>query len=149
MDPANVVGSHPMRGIDMQYLLAITTDESVPRPAPGEPGFDEMRQAFASYGRALAAAGVLCDGGSLQPSASATTLRLTLGEKPTVTDGPYTESKEQLAGYYRIEVDDLDAALEWAGRIPVPFGVVEIRPILLVPGPDGTPTPVGDAATTG
>lgn len=66
-----------------------------------------------------------------------------------MTDGPFTESKEQLAGYYRIEVDDLDAALEWAARIPVPFGVVEIRPIQLVPGPDGTPTPVGDAATTG
>lgn len=124
----------------MQYILAITVDESVTPPAPGEAGFDESRDAWASYGRALASAGVLIEGASLMPSDSATTMRLALGTAPTITDGPYVEAKEQLAGYYRIEVTDLDEALEWAGRIPLPFGVVEVRPVQLFAAPDGSPT---------
>ncbi|AZG45006.1 YciI family protein [Gordonia insulae] len=125
----------------MQYLLTITVDESVPGPQPGDEGFDEAAAAWAGYGKALAAAGVLIEGASLTPSGSATTVRLTLGHSPTVTDGPYVEAKEQLAGYYRIDAPDLDAALDWAGRIPLPFGVVEVRPVALFAADDGTPTP--------
>lgn len=127
----------------MQYLLTITVDESVPLPQPGDAGFDEMNAAWAGYGKALAAAGLLVDGASLAPSGSATTLRLTLGQAPAVSDGPYIEAKEQLAGYYRIDAPDLDVALEWAGRIPLPFGVVEVRPVRLFAADDGTPTPAG------
>ncbi|NDZ96641.1 hypothetical protein G3I13_03260 [Streptomyces sp. SID6673] len=126
----------------MQYLLAITIDESVPMPQEGDDGSEEMRAAWAGYGKALAAAGLLVEGASLTPSASATTMRLTLGQGPTITDGPYVEAKEQLGGYYRIDAPDLDVALEWAGRIPLPFGVVEVRPVRLFAAEDGTPTPV-------
>ncbi|GAB37424.1 MULTISPECIES: YciI family protein [Gordonia] len=123
----------------MHYILAITVDESVPAPEPGSADFEAGRQAWADYGRALKAAGVLVDGAGLQPSETATTLRLTLGQDPTVIDGPYAESKEQLAGFYHIDVADLDDAVKWAGQIPVPFGVVEVRPARLIPGADGAP----------
>ena len=128
----------------MQYVFAITVDESMPQPGPEDEGFAEMREAWAAYGRAMAAADVLVDGASLTPSSSATTMRLTLGAEPTISDGPYAEAKEQLGGYYRIDVDDLDAAIAWAGKIPLPFGVVEIRPVQLFAASDGTPTPAAD-----
>ena len=65
----------------------------------------------------------------LQPTTVATTVRETNG-KTQVLDGPYAESKEQLGGYYLIDVPDLDAALSWAARCPAANpGVVEVRPI--------------------
>lgn len=128
----------------MQYLLAITVDETLPMPSPGEPGFAEMAEGWAEYNRALHAAGVLVDASQLAPSLSATTVRFAVGAPPTILDGPFMETKEQLAGYYRIRATDLDAALEWASRMPIPFGLVEVRPIVVAPGPDGTPTPVTD-----
>jgi hypothetical protein len=65
----------------------------------------------------------------LQPSSSATTVRIANG-KTQVLDGPYVDSKEQLGGYYLIDVPDLDAALSWAARCPaVSHGVVEVRPL--------------------
>jgi hypothetical protein len=65
----------------------------------------------------------------LQPTTVATTVREANG-KTQVLDGPYAESKEQLGGYYLIDVPDLDAALSWAARCPaVNHGVVEVRPI--------------------
>jgi hypothetical protein len=128
----------------MQYLLAISVDETLPMPSPGEPGFAEMAAGWAEYNRALHAAGVLVDGSQLAPSLSATTVRFAVGTTPTTLDGPFVEAKEQLAGYYRIRAADLDAALEWASRMPIPFGRVEVRPIVMAPGPDGAPTPVID-----
>jgi hypothetical protein len=65
----------------------------------------------------------------LQPSSVATTVRNTNG-KPQVLDGPYVDSKEQLGGYFLIDVPDLDAALSWASRCPAAnHGVVEVRPV--------------------
>jgi hypothetical protein len=65
----------------------------------------------------------------LQPRSSATTVRIANG-KTQVLDGPYVDSKEQLGGYYLIDVPDLDAALSWAARCPaVSHGVVEVRPL--------------------
>lgn len=127
----------------MQYMLGITADEKAPRPGPGEPGFDEMTQAWADYGRALVAAGVLIDAASLAPSDLTTTVRLALGTDPQIMDGPYIEAKEQFGGYYRIEVPDLDAALDWAKRVPIPFAAIEVRPVAMAPAADGTPTFVG------
>ena len=68
-------------------------------------------------------------GNRLRPTSSTTTVRVVDG-KTQVLDGPYAETKEQLAGYYLIEVPDLDAALSWAARCPgASYGSMEVRPI--------------------
>jgi hypothetical protein len=85
--------------------------------------------AYMAYSEALRIAGVLKGSHSLQPSSTATTVRIANG-KPQVLDGPYADTKEQFGGYFIIEVDDLDSALAWAARCPaVGHGVVEVRPL--------------------
>lgn len=125
----------------MQYMLIITRDESAPAPAPGEAGFDEGIQAWGAYTRELLHSGALLSGASLQPTDAATTVRLSDGATPVILDGPFAETKEQLAGYYLIEVRDLDAAIEWAKKVPVQ-GSVEVRPVAMAPDTEGTPQTV-------
>ena len=112
----------------MQYLLTLYADES--RFSTMTP--EQQQQgvaAYTAYTQALQAAGILKGSNRLRPSGTATTLRTTNG-KVQVLDGPFIESKEQLGGYYMIDVPDLDAALSWAGKCPgVGHGVVEIRAI--------------------
>ena len=70
----------------------------------------------------------------LAPTSAASTVRVRDGEE-VVTDGPFAETKEQLGGYYLIDVADLDAALAWAARCPgASHGVVEVRPVWAMPG---------------
>jgi hypothetical protein len=84
--------------------------------------------AYQAYTAALSAAGVLRGVGRLKGSTAATTVRLANG-KAQVLDGPYADTKEQLGGYFIVEVDDLDAAISWAARCPgANHGVVEVRP---------------------
>jgi hypothetical protein len=110
----------------MQYLLALYVDESGwGRMTPEQQ--QHGTAAYTAYTEALRSAGVLVDSNRLRPSASATTLR-TNNEKIQVLDGPFAESKEQLAGYYLIEAPDLDAAMRWAGKCPAAqHGIVEVR----------------------
>lgn len=112
----------------MQYLLALYQDESAwPKMTKQEQ--EQGVAAYAAYTEALKTAGALKGSNRLQPSASATTLRTTNG-KAQILDGPFADSKEQLAGYYLIEAADLDAALAWAGRCPAAHhGVIEVRAI--------------------
>jgi hypothetical protein len=85
--------------------------------------------AYGAYTEALNKAGVLKGSNRLQPVSTATTVRLANG-KPQVLDGPYVDSKEQVGGYYLIDVPDLDSAISWASRCPgASHGVVEVRPI--------------------
>jgi hypothetical protein len=88
--------------------------------------------------------GILRAAEPLQAIASATTVRVENG-KVLVTDGPFAETKEQLAGYYILDCADLDEALEWAAKIPSACfgatGCIEVRPIRSVPGP---PKPAGN-----
>lgn len=85
--------------------------------------------AYTAYAEALTKAGVLTGSNRLQPSSAATTVRIADG-KSQVLDGPYVDSKEQLGGYFLIDVPDLDAALSWAARCPgASHGVVEVRPV--------------------
>jgi len=89
---------------------------------------------FEAYAKALQDAGVIVGGAGLQLPATATTLRMRSGKRHT-QDGPYADTKEQLGGYYVINVPDLNAALDWAARIPAPPGsVIEVRPNLAPPG---------------
>lgn len=112
----------------MQYLLMAYVDES------GWPKMSKSEQeqgiaAYAAYSEALKTSGVMKGSNRLQPTSVATTVRSTNG-KSQVLDGPYVDSKEQLGGYFLIDVPDLDAALSWASRCPAAHhGVVEVRPI--------------------
>jgi hypothetical protein len=112
----------------MQYLLMIYVDEAGwPRMTKAEQ--EQGVAAYTAYTEALKTAGALKGSNRLQPTSTATTVRMTNG-KSQVLDGPYIDSKEQLGGYYLIDVPDLDAALSWAARCPaVGHGVVEVRPI--------------------
>jgi hypothetical protein len=90
---------------------------------------DQGVAAYVAYTEALKKAGVLAGSNRLQPTTAATTVRLANG-KSQVLDGPYADSKEQLGGYYLIDVADLDAAISWAARCPAAaHGAVEVRPI--------------------
>jgi hypothetical protein len=85
--------------------------------------------AYIAYSEALTKAGVLKGGNRLQPSSTATTVRVVNG-KPQALDGPYADTKEQFGGYFVIDVADLDAAIAWAARCPATgHGVVEVRPL--------------------
>jgi hypothetical protein len=112
----------------MQYLLMLYVHEA------GWPKLSKAEQeqgtaAYAAYTEALQKAGAYVGSNRLQPSSNATTVRMTNG-KSQVLDGPYADSKEQLGGYYLIDVPDLDAALSWAARCPtVNHGLVEVRPL--------------------
>ena len=82
-----------------------------------------------AYTQALSDAGAFVSGDALQPVATATTIRVRDGER-LVSDGPFAETKEALAGFYVIDAPDLDAALDWAARIPsATRGSVEVRPV--------------------
>ena len=92
----------------------------------------ERQQGMAAYGayiEALTKAGVVKGSNRLRPTSDATTVRVADG-KSQVLDGPYADSKEQLGGYFLIDVPDLDAAISWAARCPATgHGAVEVRPI--------------------
>jgi len=115
----------------MQYMLLIHTDETRMREAMAKGGAPEMMGAYRAYTEAMKQAGALVAGDALQPSDTATVVRVRDG-KTQVLDGPYAEAKEQLAGYYLIEAKDLDAALEWAARCPgASMGTMEVRPVMV------------------
>jgi hypothetical protein len=101
------------------------------RTDPDEKKRTAYRSVWPPYTQALRDAGVFVDGAGLEPPQTAVTLRNGTGQ---VQDGPFADTKEQLAGFYIIDVADLDAALEWAARIPAASGsVIEIRPNLVAP----------------
>jgi hypothetical protein len=109
-----------------QYLLSVAmTDGAPPRPP------EEMQLAFGRVDELngeLQAAGAWVFAGGLQPASTATVVREERGEV-IVTDGPFTESKEHIGGFWVIEVDDLDAALAWAAKATKACGeAVEVRP---------------------
>jgi hypothetical protein len=112
----------------MQYTLLIYTNDD-DRPAPGSPEAAEEHGRWMDYTEQLRAAGVHVGGEALHPTSDATTVRVR-GER-IVTDGPFAETKEWLAGFYIIDVEDIDAALDWAARIPnISYGTVEVRPVI-------------------
>lgn len=94
----------------------------------------EYWAAWPHYVKALHDAGVVVGGAGLQPPETATTVRLRREGEPLVQDGPVAETKEQLGGFFIIDVPDLETALAWAARCPVPPGnIVEVRPNLPLP----------------
>jgi len=107
----------------MNYMLLVYHDEQHPEKASGCDGLAER----------LIESGHLRGGGILHPTSSATSLRVRGGRR-LVTDGPFAETREQLAGYMLIEAKDLDDAMAVAEQHPVAaYGTVEIRPVLFAP----------------
>jgi hypothetical protein len=112
----------------MQCVLLIYTNETAYSTMTAAQA-SEMTASYMAYAEAMSAAGVNVGGARLRPVSSATTVRTT-GGKTQVLDGPYADTKEQLGGYFIIDVPDMDAALSWAQRCPgTATGVVEVRPI--------------------
>jgi hypothetical protein len=114
----------------MKYAFTIYTDETQRENATPEQ-MQQVSQAYFELTQEMEQKGVLVAGDGLYPTPTATTVRVRDGER-NVTDGPFAETKEQLGGFYVLDVKDLDEAIEWAAKIPTAqFGSVEIRPVLV------------------
>lgn len=113
----------------MQYMMLIYGDEKI-YESMSEDQIKQLMAGFGAYTSALKGAGVLRGGSELAPVRSATTVRAN-GGKPVCTDGPFAETKEQLGGYYLIDVPNLDEAIHWAGQCPAAStGSIEVRPLV-------------------
>ncbi len=112
----------------MKYMLMLRYLDGE-GPAEGTPELDAEMQQWGAVTSELAESGALVLAMGLDTEATATTLRLRDGER-LVTDGPFAETKEMFFSYYVIDVPDLDAALEWAAKMPsATYGSVEVRPL--------------------
>ena len=112
----------------MKYILMIYGDEQR-WDSMSDAEKQRVYEGHDAYGKAMTEAGVMRGGYELKPISTATTLRFDNG-KPTTLDGPFAETKEQLGGYYVIEVDNLEQALDWASKMPgMHDGAVEVRPL--------------------
>jgi len=118
----------------MRYMMLVYTQENN-NATPEE--MAQVYNAHVAVQQETARRGIFRAAEPLQTTASATTVRMHEG-KVLVTDGPFAETKEQLAGYYILDCADLDEALEWAAKIPSAFagatGCIEVRPIRATPG---------------
>jgi hypothetical protein len=113
----------------MKFMLLLYGDESQWEGVSEEEGAAEMAR-WEDYSNQLIKAGVMVSGEGLQPSATSKTFRVENGER-IVTDGPFAETKEQLGGFYVIEVGSFDDAVEWAAKLPsAEYGPTEIRPVI-------------------
>ncbi|MDM0012975.1 YciI family protein [Variovorax sp. J22P168] len=116
----------------MQYMLMFYQPQSE-FDQREDAAAQATRAAWMAYVGAIRQAGIVQAGHGLHPPMTGTTLRLR-GDQRLVQDGPFADAKEQLGGYFVIEVTDLDAALEWAARAPcASTGGVEVRPVFVVP----------------
>ena len=114
----------------MQYMCLIYSSESA-GPAPQTPEFGKMMEGYGAFTQEVRDKGVMKAGDPLQPISTATTVRVRDGATQT-TDGPFAETKEQLGGYYILDCDNLDEAIEYAAKIPsAAFGAIEVRPVMV------------------
>ena len=113
----------------MKNLLTLYGDESRLADMTPEQRAAGMRD-WDAYTRDAIDAGVFVGGEGLQPASTATTVQISPGGDHIVSDGPFAETKEQLGGYYLLDCSDLDDALAWARKIPMPGGTVEVRPVM-------------------
>jgi len=115
----------------MRYLLMIYTPEPTSEPSPEEAAAEMA--AYGAFTQEVNERGVYKGGEALQPTSTATTVRVRDGDT-VVQDGPYAETKEALGGYYLLDCRDLDEAIELAAKIPgAKRGAIEIRPIWELP----------------
>jgi len=111
------------------YILASEPDSG---PAMGSEGWDDYAAAYVKWNEDAAKAGILCAGEPVHPPSTATTLRRVDGEIK-LHDGPFAEIKECIIGWYLVECDDLNVAIDWAKKLPLVahgFGAIEVRPVV-------------------
>jgi hypothetical protein len=114
----------------MKYMLLIYLDEK----GLSEAQYAQCYQDSAAYARQLHDQGQYLHAAPLHPTSTATSIRIRDGRK-LITDGPFAETREQLGGFFLIEAENLDKAIEIAGEIPAGrWGTVEIRPVLEISG---------------
>lgn len=106
-----------------KYLILIFRDEQAEAPVTDGPIDPEHLEFMDRHARAL------LNGGALESTETATSVRRDGAGGFLITDGPFAESKEALGGYYLVEAADLDEALEIAKEVPAPHGGVEVRPV--------------------
>jgi len=107
----------------MRFMMIVRGNEQTETGAVPD---EEMLSTMTRYNEELAKAGVLLDLSGLQPTSKGALIAYS-GKKRTVTDGPFTEAKEIVAGYWLIEVKSKGEAIEWAKRVPFEEGEVELR----------------------
>jgi hypothetical protein len=113
----------------MKYMLLIYADENIQSDAEREQCYREST----TLAHELAAKGQYVSASPLQPTPTAANVRVRAG-KPVITDGPFAETREQLGGYFIVDVENRDEALRIAARIPAArFGTVEIRSMVEIP----------------
>jgi len=114
----------------MKYAFTIYVDEAQ-REGASEEDRNATSQAYGVLTQEMQDKRVLVAGEGLYPTQTATTVRVREGERD-VKDGPFAETKEQLGGFYVLDVKDLDEAIEWAAKIPgAEHGSIEIRPVMV------------------
>jgi len=122
----------------MEYMLLIYAEKAAAAARSAEEA-EHMHAEYMTLTQEMVEAGAMVGGSGLQGSDTATSVRVRNGGTST-TDGPYAETKEVLGGYYIVECEDLDQAIEWAARIPgARMGGVEVRPLMKIPA-DAEPT---------
>jgi len=120
---------------DMRYLALIYSEEVDPSTVSPEQ-MGEVMEAYNQFTKDARESGVMLGGEALQPTSTATSVRVKDGQTVT-TDGPFAETREALGGYYLFKCKDLDEAIEWAARIPgARDGTIEVRPIMEFPDQD-------------
>ncbi|PLC07053.1 hypothetical protein CY658_08685 [Variovorax sp. RO1] len=121
----------------MQYMLMFY-QPATEFEQRDDPASQAYRASWVAYADAVRQSGVALGGHGLLPPMTGTTLRVR-GDKRQVQDGPFADTKEQLGGYFVVDVPDLDAALEWAARAPcAASGGVEVRPVFTATAAAGT-----------
>jgi hypothetical protein len=113
----------------MKYLFLLYADESA-APAPGSPALEQQQEAYGRYYQEVSERGLFQSGDPVQPSATATTVRVRNGS-PQATAGPFASGSDQVIGFYVLDCKDQDEAVTYAAKIPAASqGAIEVRPIL-------------------
>lgn len=116
----------------MNYLCLVYYDEKI-MTSMSQREWDDLNQECIACGEGLRESGHWLGGNALQPVETATTVRVRNG-KISTTDGPFAETREQLAGFYLLEARDLNEAITLAGKIPpARYGSIEVRPVRELP----------------
>jgi hypothetical protein len=114
----------------MQYMLLIYDDQEAWQSFTDEERAAGM-EAYNAFTQEVRDAGAFVAADALQPTETATTVRVRDGER-LLTDGPFAETKEQLGGYYIVDVDSIEDAIKWAAKIPsAQSGSIEVRPVMV------------------